>query len=487
MLNIRNIYISLVGVHIVVLILFNKAVFDLYYRWQNVDDSISHGIIIFIISVYIYYSRIGNIKFSSDNIKISCFFLTFLSIICSLSIFSGINIIEYVSLWLILLVLQFALFSYNDAKYISPSILYLIFSIPVWDYLNPYLVDLSSAAISFFVTNTDMVALVEDSVISLPFGKLEISGGCSGLNYLIISVALATFILLTSEVSLIVSCGFVLLSIILALIFNWFRIYLLVLIAYKTEMQSSLIYDHSTFGWLLFGIVILILVSISIKLTTKYNDSLFYFKNNETVSFKKLTLIILTLLSGPVLMSVLPANYQEPNIANLELSDNDFEPLSETSNSNTSGNTFKLIKKWKQKYNNFPLYVSVSINWRAKDGDELVPYIEKTEEDNNWNTLRTKEFEIDRSFNLKQAIQENRTTGQKRVSLYWFSVGNVFNNNYTLIKLLQIPEILIQKNSFSYYQIDIICEDSLCQNEMNLTLETANKIYELVKNEYGKG
>jgi exosortase/archaeosortase family protein len=46
-------------------------------------------------------------------------------------------------------------------------------------------------------------------------------------------------------------------AITLGLIANWLRIYLLVLIGYHTEMQSSLMRDHETFGWILFACLLM--------------------------------------------------------------------------------------------------------------------------------------------------------------------------------------------------------------------------------------
>src|SRR5690606_37908570 len=46
-------------------------------------------------------------------------------------------------------------------------------------------------------------------------------------------------------------------AVLLALLTNWLRIFLLVVIGYQTEMKSSLMEDHEFFGWVLFALVML--------------------------------------------------------------------------------------------------------------------------------------------------------------------------------------------------------------------------------------
>src|SRR5690606_37229365 len=43
----------------------------------------------------------------------------------------------------------------------------------------------------------------------------------------------------------------------LGLIANWIRIFLLILIGYQTKMETPLMADHETFGWVIFGLLIL--------------------------------------------------------------------------------------------------------------------------------------------------------------------------------------------------------------------------------------
>ena len=102
-----------------------------------------------------------------------------------------------------------------------------------------------------------ITAHIDGTTISLPYGQIIIADGCSGLRYMVIALALGHMLACLNHYP---TQGYWLsmaLALLLGLATNWVRIFVLVLVGYYTQMKSSLVGDHETFGWLLFAAVVL--------------------------------------------------------------------------------------------------------------------------------------------------------------------------------------------------------------------------------------
>lgn len=138
------------------------------------------------------------------------------------------------------------------AKRTAAGFGYLYFAIPVWDVLIGPLQSATTAAVTVALTVGRVPAFIEGNFIHLPSGTFQIAEGCSGLHFLIVGVAFSVFygsIRLQSWPRRALLVGSALLMAVLA---NWVRVFLLVIVGHVTEMQSSLVHDHYTFGWILF-------------------------------------------------------------------------------------------------------------------------------------------------------------------------------------------------------------------------------------------
>lgn len=136
---------------------------------------------------------------------------------------------------------------------ILPILGLLLFTIPIWSQLTGLLVNLSSFIVGKAVKLSNITVLIDGSSLFIPSGTIYIADGCSGIRYLIISVLMGYILILINQYKLRTAISTLVIAVLLGLFANWLRIYLLVLIGYHTEMQSSLMSDHETFGWILFA------------------------------------------------------------------------------------------------------------------------------------------------------------------------------------------------------------------------------------------
>jgi exosortase A len=139
------------------------------------------------------------------------------------------------------------------ARRVAFAALYLYFALPVWELINPLLQSMTAFVNVWLTRLAGIPVTVEGNFIHIPEGSFEIAGGCSGLHFFIVAMAIAA---LQGELdrdnwrSRWVLIG---LAAALALVTNWIRVFIIIVAGHLTDMQHFLVkVDHYYFGWFVF-------------------------------------------------------------------------------------------------------------------------------------------------------------------------------------------------------------------------------------------
>jgi exosortase A len=169
---------------------------------------------------------------------------------------SGIEIVHQLLLLALLWLSVWAVFGRRIAVTLALPIGYLIFAIPVWDQVNSLLQAGTVAAVQFFLKLSSIPAYVEGNFVHLAAGVFEIAGGCSGIHFYIVSLAVATLYGEIGRDSLKTRLSLIGLAAGLALLTNWLRVYIIVVAGHLTNMQHYLVrVEHYQFGWVVFAVM----------------------------------------------------------------------------------------------------------------------------------------------------------------------------------------------------------------------------------------
>ncbi|WP_284244074.1 exosortase [Thalassotalea insulae] len=222
--------------------------------WQfSFDDgTYSHAYLIPFISAYLYWQLFteGRLVFQ-EKLNLALL-LCAIIILYTLVIFTFAQFTTGFRIFLILFYTAIiAVIFKPNLKVLFPA-LFLIFIIPVWGILTTPLQELSTSAVTFMMKYSGIPIFVEGNTITIPEGIFEIAGGCSGLRYLIVSLAVSSLFIFMYVENIKSATSFLLLAIVGALVTNWIRITALILIGHFSNMESELMTDHNTFGWYLY-------------------------------------------------------------------------------------------------------------------------------------------------------------------------------------------------------------------------------------------
>jgi exosortase A len=309
----------------------NIPILETLWRHSFDDGTYSHAYLIPIITLYLYFKLSANgllvyresVSYFSLALLVGSGFLLFVTSNAQISI----------GYWLAFLAVLttgvMTLFRFN--WYVLFPTLFLIFIFPLWGLLTEVLQAISVSAVTYMMSFTGIPTYVEAQYITIPAGVFEIADGCSGLRYIIVSLAISTLFIFMYINNAKKAVTFLSIAILGALLTNWIRITALILIGEYTDMQSSLMTDHNTFGWYLYIPFMFLLFMWGNKLAnhdllSKPENS----KSNPTSNYPKIThvlllLVVITVSSTTVKSLFLPALPNNSEIAALT----DIKPIIE--------------------------------------------------------------------------------------------------------------------------------------------------------------
>lgn len=152
-----------------------------------------------------------------------------------------------------------AVAGYRSARQIAFPLLFLFFAVPFGTYFTPQLIDYT-ATITVFALQLSGIPVIRDAqYFSTSTGNFEVAAACSGIRYLLATVTLGSLYAHLYIRGLARQGLFLLLSILVPIVANGVRAYLIVLIAHFSDMRLAVGVDHFIYGWLFFGVVIVLL------------------------------------------------------------------------------------------------------------------------------------------------------------------------------------------------------------------------------------
>lgn len=136
---------------------------------------------------------------------------------------------------------------------------FLFFGVPVGEVLIPPLMDWTAHFTVVALRLTGIPVFQQGDYFTIPSGTWSVVEGCSGLRYLIASITVGTLYAYLNYRRFWKRAAFVALSVIVPIIANGLRAYMIVMIAHLSDMRLALGVDHLIYGWVFFGLVIFLL------------------------------------------------------------------------------------------------------------------------------------------------------------------------------------------------------------------------------------
>ena len=142
---------------------------------------------------------------------------------------------------------------------------FLFFAVPIGEFLTPTLVNLTADFTVAAVRASGVPVFREGNQFVIPSGSWSVIEECSGIRYLMASFMVGSLFAYLNYQSYRRRVIFIACSIVVPILANWIRAYLIVMIGHLSSNRLATGVDHIVYGWVFFGIVIMALFFVGAR------------------------------------------------------------------------------------------------------------------------------------------------------------------------------------------------------------------------------
>ena len=136
---------------------------------------------------------------------------------------------------------------------------FLLFAIPFGEIFVPTLIDWTADFTVAALRLSGVPVYREANMFLIPTGAWSVVETCSGIRYIIASVMIGTIYAALAYRSAIRRAMFMGAAVLVPIVANWLRAYMIVMIGHLSNNKLAVGVDHIIYGWVFFGLVMLLL------------------------------------------------------------------------------------------------------------------------------------------------------------------------------------------------------------------------------------
>ena len=144
-------------------------------------------------------------------------------------------------------------------------LLYLFFCVPFGDFLLPVLMEWTADFTVAALRLTGIPVFRQGMYFTIPSGNWSVVEACSGVRYLIASLMVGSLFAYLNFQSTKRRLLFIGVSILVPIVANWLRAYMIVMLGHLSDNRIATGVDHLLYGWVFFGIVITLMFMIGAR------------------------------------------------------------------------------------------------------------------------------------------------------------------------------------------------------------------------------
>ena len=248
-----------------IFLIFSDTAGDIVTTWYT-SNAYNHGFLIIPIALYLANRQRGALAGMGAQPDLRGIILVALiALVWLVGHLAGTLLLQELSLVASIQCVIFTMFGWPVTRCLAFPLAYLYFAVPFGQAIEPRL-QASTAALS-----VDMLRLVgipvfaDGNLISIPTGNFDVAEECSGLRFLIASIAMGTLFAGIMYHSWLRRAAFLGMSLVLPILGNGARAFGIIFLAYTTSNQLAAGVDHIVYGWVFFALIMFVMLAIGIR------------------------------------------------------------------------------------------------------------------------------------------------------------------------------------------------------------------------------
>ncbi len=158
-----------------------------------------------------------------------------------------------------------AVLGMSVASTIAFPLAFLFFAVPIGEFIMPQLMIWTADFTILALRLSGVPVFREGLSFVIPSGHWSVVEACSGVRYLIASLTVGTLYAYLNYQSMRRRLLFVLVSLLVPIVANWLRAYMIVMLGHLSGNTLAVGVDHLIYGWVFFGFVIMLMFMIGAR------------------------------------------------------------------------------------------------------------------------------------------------------------------------------------------------------------------------------
>ncbi len=449
------------------LLIYYSSLINMIGVWNN-SKTYEHCYLILPISLWLVWQekdKLKNVSFSISWLPV--ILLIFPCLLWIIGRTASIAFFEHIAAVTSLQLIIWAMIGNKFAKKIYFPILYLTFCIPFGEELIPYLQEITADISVYLVRLSGVPIYREGMYLTVPNGQFEVAEACSGIRFLISSIALGTLFSYIFFKKWWKFFLFIIFTSIFPIIANGLRAYGIIMIGNLSNMKYAAGADHLIYGWVFFSIVIIFMFFVAwyfqdkLSMKLKTTPPITKIINKKHDQLKVSFFIIVILFAFITWDKLIPSHHQHAKI-----------PLTlpkhlKITNSSDWKISFPQAKQTilatSDKDTSFELFIARY--YHENNQGELISSKNSLYDKNRWTLSNKINLSIENT--KASALTLINIYGSSKNIIYWYCINEKCSSNPLKIKILETYYLLKRQDVTS--DIFAISSSSLSLQQLQKT------------------
>lgn len=254
-----------VGAMIVLIVAYWPTVRGMVEIWAR-SDTFAHGFVVPVISAWLVWRQRAEIAGATARPAMWVVVVVAIAgIWWLLGELAEVNAVRHFALVALLILAVPMIAGTEVARRLAFPLAFLLFAVPFGEFLMPRLMEWTATFTVAALRASGIPVYREGLHFVIPSGRWSVVEACSGVRYLIASVMVGTLFAYLTYRSPTKRIAFVAVSFVVPVFANWVRAYMIVMLGHLSGNSIAVGIDHLIYGWVFFGVVILVMFWIGAR------------------------------------------------------------------------------------------------------------------------------------------------------------------------------------------------------------------------------
>ena len=250
---------------IAVLLLFGRTGLAMVEIWER-SGTFAHAFVVPPIALWLIWRQRAQLALMTP--RVSPWFLLPMALMATawlLGDLVAVNSLTQFAFTAMLVLCVPLLLGWQVARALAFPLCFLFFCVPLGEFMLPQMMEWTADFTVLAVRLSGVPVYREGLQFIIPSGSWSVVQACSGIRYLIASGMVGVLFAYLNYRSLKRRLIFTGVSLLLPLLANWLRAYMIVMLGHLSGNKIATGVDHLVYGWVFFGIVMLLLFMIGMR------------------------------------------------------------------------------------------------------------------------------------------------------------------------------------------------------------------------------